>query len=400
MNKQTLESFCQIIVDCKNRTPPEAPPGEGTAFAVGTPHIVDGRIDLSTARPVTEETFSTWTSRAIPQPGDIILTREAPVGRVAMIKEGMRICLGQRTMLIRTDKNKIDNRFFEFLLKSKKIQQSLYAKASGSTTPHLRVTQVRELEIPNLPSTSRQKNISDTLGALDDKIAVNEQIVDTSLNLAEQIYLKHSYTPEFKAITLESAAKWLSGGTPKTNEQDFWDGDIPWISAKSLKSPFISNSDRNITELGAQSGSRVVDKGTVIFVVRGSSLKNEFRIGVTQRSVAFGQDCKALVANENIDPHTLFHAIRSRRSEILDMVDETAIGAGRLSTDLISKFEIRVPNSPENEISIKLRLLDEKAARVQSESRTLAELRDTLLPQLMSGKLRVKDAESIVEDAT
>ncbi|WP_082768520.1 restriction endonuclease subunit S [Nocardiopsis alborubida] len=268
---------------------------------------------------------------------------------------------------------------------------------SGSTQPKLTKASLNGMLI-RLPERNTQDSIVAILKALDDKIAVNDLIMETALDLADHCYLKSSYSPSWKSITLESAAKWLSGGTPKTSEQEFWNGNIPWISAKSLKTPLIRQSDRNLTKLGVQSGTRMVGKDAIIFVVRGSSLKEEFRVGITQREVAFGQDCKALVAKEDIDPHTLFHAIRSRTPEILNMVDETGIGAGRLSTDLISKLEIQVPATPKDETSARLRFLDEKAANSQSEIQSLTELRDTLLPQLMSGKLRVKDAEKIVED--
>ncbi|MFF5966202.1 restriction endonuclease subunit S [Streptomyces collinus] len=144
-------------------------------------------------------------------------------------------------------------------------------------------------------------------------------------------------------IPLAEAGKWLSGGTPSTANSAYWDGDIPWISAASLKEFRIDRSDRRVTSLGADSGSRLVDKGAVLFVVRGMSLKSEFRIGVTERQVAFGQDCKALIAADGIDPHFLAHAVQTRTAEILAMVEETSHGTGRLDTERLQELEIGVP---------------------------------------------------------
>lgn len=269
----------------------------------------------------------------------------------------------------------------------------------GSSNPTLNRNHVHPVQI-SWPSVSEQGAIASVLGALDDKITVNERIATTSLTLAEALYIQAADSPIWRSVKLREAARWMSGGTPKTSEPSYWGGVIPWISALSLKSPWIERSDRNVTELGAASGTRLVPADTVLFVVRGSSLKEEFRIGITQREVAFGQDCKALVAHDGINPHALFHGIRSQTTSVLEMVDETSIGAGRLSTDLISALEIRVPNGSSDPTVAQVRNLDRLAATRQQESQALAALRDTILPQLMSGRLRVKDAEKIMEDHT
>jgi type I restriction enzyme S subunit len=272
---------------------------------------------------------------------------------------------------------------------------------SGSAQPSLNRNFIAQIRV-FLPPLSEQQAVAAVLGALDDKIAVNERVASAALELAGLQYCGASARDsgdDWRNIALRESANWLSGGTPRTSEPSYWGGEIPWISALSLKSPWIDDSERKLTQVGAESGTRLVPPGTVIFVVRGSSLKVEFRIGLTMREVAFGQDCKALIPREGIDPHLLFHAIRVRTPEILDMVDETSIGAGRLSTDLISKLEVRIPETRDGAVVPALRALDKQAAWRQQESRTLATLRDTLLPQLMSGKLRVRDAERIVEDA-
>ncbi|MEV5933559.1 restriction endonuclease subunit S [Streptomyces sp. NPDC052079] len=147
----------------------------------------------------------------------------------------------------------------------------------------------------------------------------------------------------WRRVPLAEAGKWLSGGTPSTANSAYWDGDIPWISAASLKEFRIDRSDRRVTRLGADNGSRLVDRGTVLFVVRGMSLKSEFRIGVTERQVAFGQDCKAIIAADGIDPHFLAHALQTRTPKILAMVEETSHGTGRLDTERLQELEIGVP---------------------------------------------------------
>jgi type I restriction enzyme, S subunit len=177
----------------------------------------------------------------------------------------------------------------------------------------------------------------------------------------------------WRKVRLADAANWLSGGTPSTTIPEYWGGSIPWISAASLTSFYIMDSDRRITELGARNGTRVVEPGAVLFVVRGMSLKSEFRIGIAKRRVSFGQDCKALIAKPGIHPLFLAYAIRARTREILAMVDEAGHGTGRLPTDRISGMEIAVPleEAEQQAIANLLGVLDDKIELNRRMSETL-----------------------------
>lgn len=107
----------------------------------------------------------------------------------------------------------------------------------------------------------------------------------------------------------------------------------------------------------------MVQAGTILMVVRGMSLKTEFRIGITQREMAFGQDCKALVAKDGIHPYFLAYSIRARTPLILGMVDEAGHGTGRLNSDQLYAVEIGVPPfSEQRAIAEVLGALDDKIA--------------------------------------
>ncbi|MER8068556.1 restriction endonuclease subunit S [Streptomyces sp. NPDC094034] len=391
-----LGSVCVGVFDCPHSTPKLTTTGP---FVIRTQDISSGILRLDSAARVSSATYAERIKRAEPTYGDLLYSREGTYfGIAAEVPKGVQVCLGQRMVLIRPDRQVVHHRFMRYWLNSPTMSAHIHGYRDGSVAERLNLTTIRALPTL-LPPVREQEVIAGVLGALDDKIAINERIAVTVLDLAESRYRAASEDGNWRTVTLGSAARWLSGGTPRTSESSYWGGEIPWISALSLKSPWIDNSDRKLTDLGAASGTRLVPTESIIFVVRGSSLKSEFRIGITQCNVAFGQDCKALIPDGSIDPHLLFHAIRSAKSEIMEMVDETSIGAGRLSTDLISKLEVRVPKERDESTAAELRTLSKLAAGRQKESRTLAALRDALLPQLMSGKLRVRDAEKIVEDA-
>ncbi len=184
---------------------------------------------------------------------------------------------------------------------------------------------------------------------------------------------------EWPLKTLKDCATWYSGGTPSRSNPDFWDGSIPWISAKSLKEFFIQDSEDKVSELGAQSGTRLMPAETILFIVRGMSLKKEFRVGITTRTVTFNQDLKALVACEGILPLYLAYAIKSRTSEILGMVGEAGHGTGVLPTDRIESLLIPVPEIEEQKRIVHvIKTLDDKIELNRQINQTLEQIAQTI----------------------
>lgn len=176
---------------------------------------------------------------------------------------------------------------------------------------------------------------------------------------------------------LKDCASWFSGGTPSKATSTYWGGTIPWISAKSLNDFFISDSKDRVTEEGAQNGTRLVPANTILFIVRGMSLKSEFRMGITTRPVTFNQDLKALVAVDDIDPGYLAYAIKAKTTEILELVEEAGHGTGVLPTDRIQAVEIPVPSiTQQRAIAQILRSIDDKIELNRRMSNTLEEIAD------------------------
>ena len=183
----------------------------------------------------------------------------------------------------------------------------------------------------------------------------------TSNHMLSERAMVHSRLADWKTTTLGNCSVWYSGGTPDTSVDAYWNGDIPWITASSLHRFYLDDSERKITQTGLENGSRLMPANSIIFVVRGMSLKTEFRVGITKRSVAFGQDCKAIVAKEEIDPLYLANVLRAKANDILKMVDEAGHGTGRLQTDTLKALEIPLPPFPEQRaIASILGALDDK----------------------------------------
>ncbi|MFE7978696.1 restriction endonuclease subunit S [Streptomyces shenzhenensis] len=398
MSARVLEDLCELVVDCKNRTPPEAPPGEGVAFAIGTPHVLDGRIRLQDAKPVTQEAFDTWTARAVPRAGDIVLTREAPVGRVGRIEAGMRICLGQRTMLLRADSKHTDARYLKYLLLSPEVQSTLHAHASGSTVAHLRVAQVRTLPIPPVPQLEAQRAIGDVLGALDDKIAVNERIAATARELSLTLYSQSLDDDDSVEVVVESVATALTRGVaPKyTDSSD----ELTVLNQKCIRYGRVNLEPSRLTLREKVKPPKLLQLNDV--------LVNSTGVGTLGRVARWTSDLDATVDShitivrfneDKVDPVCAGFAMLRAQPEI-EAMGEGSTGQTELRRSQVGELELTLPGpAGQKELRPKLDALEERADQALRESLALAALRDALLPQLMSGKLRIRDSEKIVEAA-
>jgi restriction endonuclease S subunit len=196
----------------------------------------------------------------------------------------------------------------------------------------------------------------------------------------------------WRRIRLAETGTWLSGGTPNTANEEYWAGDIPWISAASMKNFYVADSDRRLTRLGAASGTRVVPEGTTLFVVRGMSLNNEFRVGIAEREVAFGQDCKAIIPKAGIEPIFLAHALDACAPQVLAMVETTSHGTGRLDTERLERLTIGVPPVEEQR-----RVVDAVASIRRSIDTALTKIgklhtiRKAVTEDLLAGTVKIDD---------
>ncbi|QOZ07309.1 restriction endonuclease subunit S [Bradyrhizobium sp. CCBAU 51765] len=180
-----LADLCILIVDCEHKTAPLASDGYPS---IRTPNVGRGRLQLDGVNRVDEATYRAWAKRAIPQPNDLIIAREAPVGNVAIIQQHQKVCLGQRTVLVRPDPTKVDPAFLCYYLLGDYAQSRFKAAAIGATVPHLNMKDIRNLPIPSLPSLVIQRRISSILGAYDDLIEVNQRRITLLEEMARRLF--------------------------------------------------------------------------------------------------------------------------------------------------------------------------------------------------------------------
>lgn len=180
-----LQDVCEFIVDCLHHT---APIQEEGYPSIRTPNIGKGRLLLNGVNRVSEETYQIWTQRAVPQPDDLILAREAPAGNIAIVKDGEKVCLGQRTVHLRPDKNIVDPDFLCYFLLAPPQQGKLLAGETGATAKHVNMADIRRLELCGLPDIATQKAAGSTLAAYDDLIENNRRRMELLEESARLLY--------------------------------------------------------------------------------------------------------------------------------------------------------------------------------------------------------------------
>jgi len=183
----------------------------------------------------------------------------------------------------------------------------------------------------------------------------------------------------WETTTLGRCGRWLSGGTPPKDRPDFWNGTVPWISAKSMNEMRLYDSDKCITPLGAENGTRFAPIGSILILVRGSMLHQRIPICIAARDVTFNQDVKAIVPAPNVLSEFLLYWLLSKESELLDMVEFTGIGAGKLSTDLLYNMKVELPSPNEQSAIIRILVsLDDKIELNRRMNETLEEIARTI----------------------
>lgn len=180
-----LLDVCELIIDCEHKTAPTQETGHPS---IRTPNIGRGRLILDGVNRVSEETYRLWTKRAVPLPGDLIMAREAPVGNVAMIPEGLRPCLGQRTLLIRPDRTMVEPSFLNYFLNGPHVQGLIQAKTNGATVEHLNMKDVRTMDLPTPPPLPVQRRIAGILSAYDELIENSQRRIRLLEAMARALY--------------------------------------------------------------------------------------------------------------------------------------------------------------------------------------------------------------------
>lgn len=387
-----LADLCAAIVDCEHKTAPTEAVG---IPLIRTSDIRGGRLDLAGARRVSPDTYREWTRRGEPHAGDLILAREAPVGEIGLVPEGQRVCLGQRTVLVRPDADFVDARFLLYRLLAPDAQHLMRSKAEGSTNPHLNVSDIRDLALPELPSLEAQQAIGEALGALDDKIELNRQMNETLEAIAATLF---DHLPKDSSVTVaDIVALSRASIVPQVFPEE-------WFEHYSI--PAFDQGSTPALDLGSEirSSKLLVGSDAVLLSKLNPRIPRVWLPDVSnERRSICSTEFLVAVPRASFARECVYCLMRSQRFQdvLAGLVTGTSGSHQRVKPSDVLAIGVMLPTSAALEsFTASVRPILSKVALNRRESSTLAALRDTLLPKLISGEIRVREAVDAVEAAT
>lgn len=399
-----VNEACKLVVDCINNTAPTVD-GPTPYKMIRTPNVENGRIDLSDVRYVEEDVYEEWIRRGEPQPGDIILTREAPLGDVGLLRTDENVFLGQRLMMYRADPEKLDNRFLLYILQSRELQGQMKAKASGATVEHLRVPDAETLEIP-LPPLPVQRRIAGILGAYDDLIANNRRRIELLEEMATTIFREwfvhyrfpgHADVETRETEIGEVPEHWDIVTVPEAIEVNpripIPDGEKHYVPMSN-----VSEDSMVVThaEMRDQRRGRKFQNGDTLFARITPSLENG-KTGFVQflpsdDDVGVGSGELIGLRSKTLCPEYVYLLARTdrfRQNAIKSM--SGSAGRQRVKLDCFDNFPIVQPDPDTlDRFENTARPMFESVQNLVERNQTLRETRDLLLPRLVSGKVAVE----------
>ena len=412
------------LIDCDHRTPPAASAGYPY---IAIPQLKEGRLSLGDVRRISPEHFAEWTRKAKPQHHDVILSRRCNPGETAYVPSGLECALGQNLVLLRADGRKLYSPFLRWLVRGPDWWEQVGKFINvGAVFDSLRCADIPNFSMP-LPPIAEQKAIAGMLGALDDKIELNRWMNATLEAMARALFQSWfvDFDPvrakrdgrhplgldsataalfpsafrespigpiplDWEASRLDEVALVLMGLSP--------DGDS--YNANGIGTPLINGP----VEFGdyfpvktkwTNAATRLSAEGDLIFCVRGSTTGRRV---VADGEYGIGRGVCAIRAKHGFHSF-LYQTINIGLDRLLEMTTGSVFPS--LSAPDIKRFLVLRPAKTVLEAfertTMPLVLYIQKNIY---QSRTLATLRDTLLPKLLSGELRVPAAAALIDSAS
>ena len=419
-----LSELCEQIADCPHSTPLWTDSG---VIVLRNQNIRGGRLDLSSPSYTDEAHFDQRSRRARLRSGDLVLTREAPMGEVCMIPDNLRCCLGQRMVMLRPDPEKCDSQFLLYSIQSDTVQHEIKVnEGTGSTVSNLRIPLLEALPIPH-PPLAEQKAIAEVLGALDDKIELNRRMNGTLEAMARALFqswfvdfdpvrakldgrepvgldqaaaalfpdsfqdseLGHIPTG-WKVTTLGACIGFRSGFSFKS--QDWQESGVPVVKIGSVKPGIIDLSQVSYVseEIAHQAARYRLSTGDMLIGMTGYVGE----VGLVPPSTnppLLNQRVGKFVMPKAGTESLAFWYCTTRQPEFRAFVEARSHGTAQanVSGDAIMQFPLVAP-VPEilDAFNRECQPMLDHILSKHAESSTLATLRDTLLPKLLSGELQ------------
>lgn len=374
-----INEVCLLAVDCVNKTAPTVD-YETPYKMLRTTNVRKGFVDTDNCRFVTEEVYRKWTRRSIPQKGDVILTREAPLGDVGRIMNDDTIFLGQRLFHYRANPKKLHPAFLAYVLQSPIVQGRIKSKGFGATVQHVKVGECENLIIP-FPPLPIQKKIGEILASYDDLIVNNQrriQLLEESARLLYKEWFVHLRFPGHETTRIVDGVPegWEKKqlGEALTLQRGF---DLPTKKRKEGLVPIYASTGIN----GYHNQAKVKSPGIV--TGRSGSLG---QVMLVQKDFWPLNTTLWVKEFKKVTPIFAMHLLTEMNLEQYN----GGAAVPTLNRNNIHRVNILIPcKKMITKYENIARVIYEQIEKLEQYNNTLAEARDLLLPRLMSGEVEV-----------
>ena len=404
MSEFLLSEVCELIVDCPHTTAND----EGKGFPlVRTPNIGKGRLVYDGMHRVCEDVYNKRNARAIPQENDLIFAREATAGNVALIQKGEKVCLGQRTVLIRPNQEKVNPAFLTYFLLAPKQQYNLLSTANGATVAHVNLPTIRNLKI-DLPELSIQHRIASILSRYDSLIENYQKQIKLLEEAAQRLYKEwfvdlhfpgHENTkivdgvPEgWEKKTLGELFSYVRGKSYSSNEIS--DEGCIMVNLKNIQAFGGYKRDAEKRFIGEYKPEQTLQKGDLVMGVTDMTQERRL-VGHVALIPDFNEPATFSMDLIKIIPYSvpiIYLYCAMRYGGISKQISPLANGVNvlHLKPDAMMGTMMVVPRKDLIERFCPfVEEMTNKILKNQSQIRLLTEARDRLLPKLMSGEIEI-----------
>ena len=385
------------VFDGPHATPPTQ--DTGPVF-LGIDTLDSGRLNLSATKHVSDEIFRGWTRRVRPRPGDLVFSYETRIGQAALIPQGLDCCLGRRLALVRVDRARVLPEWLLYYYLGPTFQNVLRAHTKpGSTVDRIHLTDFPQFPIA-VPPIREQQAIANLLGGLDDKIDRNRRMAETLEAIATSLFgdwiEREGSRIRVTAQELIDLRILQIGDGYRAKNSELTPPGLPFLRAANLNGG-LNTADASILSEASLSkvGSKISRPGDVAFTSKGTVGRFARVDKRTPKFVYSPQICFWRSLNPSqLHPTLLYMLMRARkfRSQIEAVAGQTDMAP---YVSLQDQRRMLLPILPSHQASVgeDIESLLSRQAILTEESNTIADLRDVLLPKLISGELRIADAE-------
>jgi type I restriction enzyme S subunit len=418
--RTSLREADVTLIDCDHRTPPATDSGYPY---VAIPQLKEGRIVLNDVRRISPEHFAEWTRKAKPQQHDVILSRRCNPGETAYVPAGLECALGQNLVLLRADGKKLFPPFLRWLVRGTDWWEQVGTFINvGAVFDSLKCADIPNFSMP-LPPLAEQKAIATVLGALDDKIELNRRMNATLEAMARALF--QSWFVDFNPVRAkldgqktdgldpDTAALFpehledsplgripkgwevkavgdighvICGKTPPTSVADYYGEDVPFITIPDMHgNVFCAATARKLSHAGVNAqANKTLPPGSLCV----SCIATPGLVVITSEDSQTNQQINSVVPHQKEETYFWYWVMIGLGAEIAS----SGSGGSVLVNLSKGRFEtlqvIKPPHALIRAYHTTVRPLLEAILANTHQSRTLATLRDTLLPKLLSGELQ------------